>query len=89
MAPLEKACSAFAGSSFSLPRSTVTRPRVMGSSISGMRIFEMAMDAGMDMTEAVTRFCAGTPRPIYALRTEPAIVEKPEVIVRWISDSVM
>ena len=77
MAPLEKACSAFAGSSFSLPRSTVTRPRVMGSSISGMRIFEMAMDAGMDMTEAVTKFSGGTPRLMYAPSTEPAMVEKP------------
>jgi hypothetical protein len=46
----------------STPRSTTTCPRVMGSSSSGTRILEMAMKAGMDMTEEVTMFCAGTPR---------------------------
>lgn len=76
-APLLKACSAFAGLSFSSPRLTVTCPRVMGSSISGIRNFDMAIDAGMDITEAVTRFSGGTPRLIYALSTEPAMVENP------------
>ena len=76
-APLLKAWRALAGLFFSSPRSTVTRPRVTGSSSSGRRIFEIAIDAGMDMTEAVTRFSGGTPRLIYALSTEPAMVEKP------------
>ena len=76
-APLENACSAFAGGFFSSPRSTVTRPRVTGSSISGRRSFEMAIDAGMLITDAVTKFSGGTPRPMYALSTEPAMVEKP------------
>jgi hypothetical protein len=40
------------------------------------------MEAGILMTEDVTRFAAGTPRLIYAARTDPAIVEKPDVIVR-------
>jgi hypothetical protein len=42
----------------------------------------MAMEAGILMTEDVTRFAAGTPRLIYAARTDPAIVENPDVIVR-------
>lgn len=37
----------------------------------------MAIDAGIDITEAVTKFCAGTPKPMYAPRTDPAMVEKP------------
>lgn len=37
----------------------------------------MAMDAGILMTEEVTRFWGGTPRLIYAANTEPEIVEKP------------
>lgn len=60
----------------------VTRPRVTGSSVSGTRILLIAMEAGILMTEDVTRFAAGTPRLIYAARTDPAIVEKPDVIVR-------
>jgi hypothetical protein len=60
----------------------VTRPRVTGSSVSGNRILLIAMEAGILMTEDVTRFAAGTPRLIYAARTDPAIVEKPDVIVR-------
>ena len=42
-----------------------------------MRIFEIAIDAGIDITDAVTRFSGGTPMPMYALSTEPAMVEKP------------
>ena len=60
----------------------MTCPRVTGSSVSGMRIFEMEIDAGIDMTDAVTKFCGGTPMLIYADNTEPAIVENPEVMVR-------
>ena len=47
------------------------------------------MDAGIDMTEAVTKFSGGTPMPMYAESTEPAMVENPEVIMRCSSDSVM
>ena len=60
----------------------VTRPRVTGSSVSGTRILLIAMEAGILMTEDVTRFVAGTPMLIYAARTDPAIVEKPDVIER-------
>ncbi len=67
---------------FSSPRSTVTRPRVTGSSSSGKRILLIAIEAGILMTEDVTKFCGGTPRPIYAVNTEPAIVENPDVIVK-------
>ena len=89
-APLLNACSAFAGLFLSeSPRSTTTRPRVTGSSVSGMRILLIAMLAGMLMTLAVTRFWGGTPRPMYAESTEPAIVEKPLVIVRCSSLGVM
>ena len=76
-APCENAWRAFVGAFFCWPRSTVTWPRVTGSSISGIRIFEIAMDAGIDMTDAVTKFSGGTPMPMYALSTEPAMVEKP------------
>lgn len=60
----------------------VTCPRVTGSSVSGMRILLIAIDAGMLMTDEVTRLVAGTPRLIYAASTEPAIVENPDVIVK-------
>jgi hypothetical protein len=40
------------------------------------------MDAGILITDEVTKFSAGTPRPMYAPNTEPAIVENPEVMVR-------
>ena len=60
----------------------VTCPRVTGSSVSGMRILLIAIDAGILMTDEVTRLVAGTPRPIYAASTEPAIVENPDVIVK-------
>ena len=53
-----------------------------GSSFSGSRILLIAMEAGMLMTEDVTRVCAGTPRLMYAAITDPAIVEKPEVMVK-------
>ena len=43
-----------------------------------MRIFEIAIDAGIDMTDAVTKFSGGTPIAMYALSTEPAMVEKPK-----------
>ena len=43
----------------------------------------------MLMTEEVMRFWAGTPRLMYASKPEPAMVEKPEVMARWISESVM
>jgi len=46
------------------PRSTVTRPRVTGTSISGKRILLMDIEAGMLITDEVTRFDAGTPREI-------------------------
>ena len=65
----------------SYPLSTVTLPRVTGSSLSGMRIFEIARDAGILMTDEVIKVSGGTPRFIYATKTEPAIVEKPEVMV--------
>jgi len=32
------------------------------------------------MTEAVIRFWAGTPKLMYALKTAPAIVEKPYIV---------
>lgn len=35
------------------------------------------MEAGMLMTEDVTRFSAGTPSETYALRTAPEMVENP------------
>ena len=60
----------------------VTCPRVTGSSVSGMRILLIAIDAGILMTDEVTRLVAGTPRLIYAASTEPAIVENPDVIVK-------
>ena len=77
IAPWLNACSAFDGGFLTSPRSTATRPRVTGSSVSGKRILLIAMDAGMLITDAVTRFCAGTPMLMYAESTEPAIVEKP------------
>ena len=60
----------------------VTCSRVTGSSVSGMRILLIAIEAGILMTDEVTRLVAGTPRPIYAPSTEPAIVENPDVIVK-------
>ena len=49
----------------------------------------MAIEAGILMTDAVTRFCAGTPRLMYAPSTEPAIVEKPtaykDFYTRWVT----
>lgn len=42
----------------------------------------IAIEAGILITEDVTRFVAGTPRLIYAAKTDPAMVENPEVIVR-------
>jgi hypothetical protein len=50
---------------------------------------EIAILAGMDIMDAVTKLVAGTPRLIYAMSTDPAIVEKPDVIVKWISEGVM
>jgi hypothetical protein len=47
-----------------------------------MRILLIAIDAGILITDEVTRLVAGTPRPIYAASTEPAIVENPDVIVK-------
>jgi hypothetical protein len=38
----------------------------------------MAMEAGILMTEDVTRFWGGTPSETYAPKTEPAIVANPE-----------
>lgn len=96
VAPLLKAWRALTGGPpfSSRPRSTTTRPLVTGSSISGMRIFEIAIEAGIDMTEDVTRFLqkirsdwifeqkgtywGGTPSAMYAVRTDPDMVEKPE-----------
>jgi hypothetical protein len=49
----------------------------------------MAIDAGMDMTDEVTKFSGGTPSPMYAVSTEPAMVENPEVMARWSSDAVI
>ena len=43
----------------------------------------------MLMTEEVMRFWAGTPRLMYASKTEPAIVENPDVMDKWSSESVM
>ena len=58
-------------------KTTTTRSRVTGSSNSGRRSLLIAIDAGMLMTEAVMRFWAGTPKLMYVLKTEPAIVENP------------
>ena len=83
IAPWENACRVFAGESGpGSPLSTTTRPRVTGSSVSGYRIFETAIEAGILITDEVIRFWGGTPRLIYASRTEPAMVEKPEVMAR-------
>jgi hypothetical protein len=38
------------------------------------------MDAGMLIMEAVIRFWAGTPKLMYAIITEPAIVENPLMV---------
>ena len=40
----------------------------------------MAIEAGILITEDVTKLTAGTPREMYALKTEPAMVEKPDVM---------
>src|SRR6266545_1296690 len=82
MGPWLNAWRAFSGFflSSSLPRSIVTRPRVTGSSVSGMRILLIAIEAGMLMTAEVTKVCGGTPRLMYATMTDPAMVEKPEVM---------
>jgi hypothetical protein len=37
----------------------------------------MAIEAGMLITEDVTKFCAGTPSWMYADNTDPAMVENP------------
>ena len=42
----------------------------------------MDIEAGILMTEDVMRVWGGTPKPMYAESTEPAIVEKPDVMVR-------
>lgn len=55
-------------------------PRVTGSSISGLRILLIDIDAGILMTEEVTRVVAGMPKVIYAASTDPAMVENPEVM---------
>jgi len=47
------------------------------------------MEAGMLMTEAVTREEAGTPRLMYPMRTDPEMVENPEVMARWSSEGVI
>ena len=54
----------------------VTRPRATRSSNSGMRSLEMAIDAEILITAAVTQFSGGTSRLMYALRTELAMAEK-------------
>ena len=79
VAPLLNAWRAFAGLFFpsSWPRSTTTFPRVTGSSSSGSLILLIAIEAGILITDEVTRFWAGTPSWIYAVSTEPAIVENP------------
>lgn len=48
----------------------------------------MAMDAGMLMTEEVTRFWGGTPKLIYAANTVPEIVEKPRASKKLIDNNV-
>ena len=60
-----------------------------GSSVSGMRTLLIAIDAGILMTEEVTRLAGGTPRLIYAASTEPAIVENPDVIVKSVNSWMM
>ena len=48
----------------------------------------IAIEAGILITDDVTRLDAGTPKLIYAARTDPAMVEKPDVMVksvRWVS----
>ena len=49
----------------------------------------MAIDAGMDMTDDVTKLVGETPIMMYAPSTEPAMVANPEVMVRWISEGVI
>lgn len=44
----------------------------------------MAIDAGILITEDVIRFWAGTPRFMYKVSTEPAMVENPEVMTKSI-----
>lgn len=49
----------------------------------------IAILAGILITEEVMSVEAGIPRKIYAARTEPEMVLKPEVMVRWISEGVI
>lgn len=55
----------------------------------------MAIDAGILITDDVTKFCGGTPSEIYAVITEPAMVEKPEVmdksksVLQWICYAII
>jgi len=49
----------------------------------------MAIDAGIDMMEAVTSDEAGTPRLMYPISTDPEMVENPEVMARWSSEGVI
>ena len=37
----------------------------------------IAIEAGILMTDEVTKFCAGTPRLMYAANTDPEMVENP------------
>ena len=55
-------------------------PEVRVSSVSGYRSFEMARDAGIDITQDEIRATGEIPIKIYAESTLPAIVANPEVM---------
>ena len=79
-APFANACREFAARCSSSSGIT-TRPAVNVSSSSGYLSLEIARLAGIDITQDETSACALTPKEMYATRTLPAIVAKPEVMI--------
>lgn len=59
-----------------------------GISVSGYINLDTAKAAGADITEALNKWDAETPIPMYAARTLPAIVANPPVMMAWSSDMV-
>lgn len=59
-----------------------------GISVSGYISLDIAKAAGADITEALNKWDAETPIPMYAGRTPPAIVANPPVMMACSSDMV-
>ena len=87
-APLANEWRKLAARCSSSSGTTITSSVVKASCSSGKRSLLIANDDGIDMTQEETRAWPFSPRPMYARRTDPAMVAKPDVMIWWISARV-